>query len=153
MGNSSIRSPPKQPTVVFLSEKDCILPIPKLLNYFSQSKFGKIVQGDSPSRLRPYTTPPTSNLSRTSTPALNGSNGTHTTTITKTQKELVKADKSSKGDQTSGGEEGSVRIMSGLEHAAILLRPGWCREVSKAIDQVGKRAEEWEQRERIEMLQ
>ncbi|GAA5947093.1 hypothetical protein JCM3765_002150 [Sporobolomyces pararoseus] len=125
------------PTVVFLSGKDCILPIPKLLDYFSKSKFGKIVEGTSASRLRVYK--PLSTL----TPTLNGSasNGSGLKNL------LVK--KEENGD----AEEGSVRIMSKLEHAAILLRPGWCREVSKSIDQVGKKAEEWEQRERIELLQ
>ncbi|GAA5896507.1 uncharacterized protein JCM6883_006927 [Sporobolomyces salmoneus] len=117
------------PTVVFLSGNDCILPIPKLIDYFSKSKFGKIVEGSTPSRLR---------LRRAAeTATVNGS---------ATTKELVKEAK-------DGADEGSVRIMTGLEHAAILVRVDWCREVSKAIEQVGKKAEEWEHRERIELVQ
>ena len=126
----------KQPTVVFLSGKDCILPIPKLLDYFTKSKFGKIVEGTSASRLRVYKS------GSDPVPTTNGSVSNRPTS----NKELVKK------EQTGDAEEGSVRIMSKLEHAAILLRPGWCREVAKSIDQVGKKAEEWEQRERIELL-
>ncbi|GAA6007314.1 hypothetical protein JCM11491_003086 [Sporobolomyces phaffii] len=132
------------PTVVFLSGIDCILPIPKLVDYFAQSKFGKIVEGESPSRLRVYR-PASSGGSAPLAPT-NGS---------ATSQAVVKNDAAAKatGAVASEAEEGSVRIMTGYEHAAILLSPAWCREVSNAIDQVGTKAEEWERRERIELLQ
>ncbi|GAA5922325.1 uncharacterized protein JCM15063_003266 [Sporobolomyces koalae] len=127
------------PTVVFLSERDCILPIEKLLRYFSRTEFGKIVQGETPARLRPW-------VSRSS----------HSTTSTPSEEPnavVEKNKKTTKSDSVEGGEEGSVRLMLGIEHAAILLRYDWCKEVNKAIDQVGARSEQWEQQERIDLLQ
>jgi len=41
--------------------------------------------------------------------------------------------------------------MLNLEHAAILIRWDWAKEVCKAIDEVGKKAEEWEERERKDL--
>jgi hypothetical protein len=110
------------------------LPIPKLLDYFSKSKFGKIVEGKSPSRLRIYK----QNSSTVSSREVANGSGATTKVVNR--------------EEEDNAEEGSVRVMTNYEHAAILLSVSWCREVSKAIDQVGKKAEEWEQRERIELL-
>ncbi|KAK4055256.1 hypothetical protein OIV83_000538 [Microbotryomycetes sp. JL201] len=43
----------------------------------------------------------------------------------------------------SGMTKESVKVMSGLEHAALLIRPHWGNEVAKCIDLVAEASEKW----------
>ncbi|GAA5822814.1 hypothetical protein JCM10212_001752 [Sporobolomyces blumeae] len=138
------------PTVVFLSSEDCILPIPKLVAYFSRSKFGSIWEGSTPTKLEPRPDGRASGDSKRDEDVTRDSNGLANGAVVRTNGTEVEFKGRGRPSRT---ERGSVRVMSGLEHAAILLRPDWCREVVRAVDQVGDRADEWERRERIDLLQ
>ncbi|KAK4057624.1 hypothetical protein OIO90_001271 [Microbotryomycetes sp. JL221] len=43
----------------------------------------------------------------------------------------------------SGMTKESIKVMPGLEHAALLIRPGWGNEVAKSIDLVAKAGDDW----------
>lgn len=77
-----------QPSILFYSGGDCILPIPKIQTYLTSSGF----------------------------------------TLDK-----------------------NLIVMPGLEHAALLIRPLWAKEVAEAIHEVGRAAEVLEQ-SRMEKL-
>ncbi|KAM0793411.1 hypothetical protein ACM66B_000862 [Microbotryomycetes sp. NB124-2] len=43
----------------------------------------------------------------------------------------------------SGMSKESIKVMKGLEHAALLIRPHWGNEVAKCIDLVAEASEKW----------
>ncbi|GAA5864944.1 hypothetical protein JCM1840_005687 [Sporobolomyces johnsonii] len=120
------------PTVIFLASNDCILPLRKILAYLRDSGFCRISLGSTPSALSPLSSDPPAN----EIAVANGNGNKGTTTET--------------GPAADEKTSASVRVMHGFEHASILVRPDWCREVARAVDGVGSAADELERIERDE---
>ncbi|GAA5972032.1 hypothetical protein JCM21900_001394 [Sporobolomyces salmonicolor] len=130
------------PTVIFLASNDCILPVRKILAYLRDSGFSRISLGSTPSSLSPLSNPAASSTSEAGAVAVANGKG---------------QDANGNGQGGNGHEKedptataSSVRVMQGFEHASILIRPDWCREVARAVDEVGRAADELERIERDE---
>ncbi|GAA5969090.1 hypothetical protein JCM11641_007464 [Rhodosporidiobolus odoratus] len=106
------------PTIIFLAEKDCILPVPNIRQYLLSTGFSTSLPPPPYSEKSLTTT--TGPGSLTSSPSL---------------------------AEGSAETVPSLRIMPKMEHGAVLGRWKWWREVAKAVEAVAVAAERWEKGE------
>ncbi|GAA5842988.1 hypothetical protein JCM11251_007306 [Rhodosporidiobolus azoricus] len=105
------------PTIIFLAEKDCILPTQQMQTYLEKSGFST-------------TSPPPPYSEKTITDGSSPASSSPSPPL-----------------QDGDVAPPPLRIMLGLEHGAVLTRLDWCREVAKAVEAVAAAAEKWETEE------
>ncbi|KWU46885.1 hypothetical protein RHOSPDRAFT_31706 [Rhodotorula sp. JG-1b] len=132
------------PTVVFLSERDCIVPVEKVRAYlesvgFSTGQTVKLSHVDDQGV-------------QDAKPSLDGGEeGTSDDTNASPRVDglsskdaLAPSRSSANGVDSNRPPPPSLYIMPRFEHGAILSRPAWCRRVKNAIDRVELAAAAWE---------
>ncbi|GAA5981309.1 hypothetical protein JCM10908_004062 [Rhodotorula pacifica] len=139
------------PTVVFLSEKDCIVPVGKVRAYLEAVGFST---GQATATPPPKSLPPDEEASAATESAPDGELAQLEAVEEGTNEEKAASSATTALVQTNGSTHAdssavqppppSLYIMPRFEHGAILARPAWCRRVKEAIDRVELAAVAWE---------